>query len=158
MLPAWLRAPWARSSSNSKHDKRQFLRELPQTVGKVLPTVCCCKSAKASLQQEEHHFPVRFAHGRKMIKEAACSLPRNSHSCTSSAPCDFRRSACLFPPLAATGFGPSRRTCRRCGFHMKGLRPLHTSPETTAYFVDDLRQFLRELSFVKKTKKTDCTR
>ena len=41
-----------------------------------------------------------------MIKEAACSLPGNSHSRTFSGPCDVRRSACLFSPLAATGFGP----------------------------------------------------
>ena len=33
----------------------------------------------------------------------------------------------------------SRRTCRRCGFHMKARRPLHASPETVFYFVDSLR-------------------
>ena len=79
-----------------------------QTVDKVLSTVCRYKSARASLQRFKHHFLVRFAHGQKMIKEAACSRS-------------------------------SRRACRRCGVHMKGLRPLHASPETTAYFVDDLR-------------------
>ena len=32
----------------------------------------------------------------------------------------------------------SRRTRRRCGFHMKGLRPLHASPGTAACYSDAL--------------------
>ena len=83
-------------------------------------------------------FLARPAGTLQMISEAACCLPGNSHSRANCAPCDSRRSACLHPPLAVAGFGPSRRTCRRCGFHMKGLRPLHTSPEFINDFVDNL--------------------
>ena len=44
----------------------------------------------SALQRRGHHVPVREAHGRNMIAEAACSRS-------------------------------SRRTCRRCGWHRKGL-------------------------------------
>ena len=58
------------------------------------------------LAADKHHFPVRYAHGRKMIEEAACS--RSSH-----------------------------HTCRCCGFHMKGLWPLHATPKYNADFIDN---------------------
>jgi hypothetical protein len=57
---------------------------------------------------ELHHFSVTSGDGRKMIKEAA------------------------------TWAASSRRTCRRCGLNMKGLWPLHASPEGLIGFFDSL--------------------
>jgi hypothetical protein len=53
-------------------------------------------------------FSVTSGDGRKMIKEAA------------------------------TWAASSRRTCRRCGLNMKGLRPLHASPKGLIGFFDSL--------------------
>ena len=47
--------------------------------------------------------------GYKREAEKGSGDPGNSHSrAASGTPCDFRRSACLFPPLAAAGSGPGR--------------------------------------------------
>ena len=58
---------------------------------------------------EVHHFLAAFGSGQKMISEAA------------------------------TWAASSRRTCRRCGLNMKGLRPLHASPNEENRFVNGLR-------------------
>ena len=45
----------------------------PETVDKTLSMVFRCKADGAALQRRRHHVPVREAHGRNMIAEAACS-------------------------------------------------------------------------------------
>ena len=84
----------------------------------------------SALQRRKHHVPVREAHGRNMIAEAACS--RSSLSEKAGAAGLFRQDT--FPlrlrrgrgnaqgNLAAQGFR-TRRTCRRVRIVFGGLRP-----------------------------------
>ena len=62
--------------------------------------------------------------------------PGNSHSrAASGTPCDSRRSACLFPPLAAAGFGPPDPFFASRGFkcfYKTPLTPRSTSPAWAA--------------------------
>ena len=61
---------------------------------------------------------------RRSSVRAALTDPVNSHS-RASAPCDSRRSACLFPPLAASGFGPTGLSFTSAP--VRDFEPLHPS-------------------------------
>ena len=102
-----------------------------QTVDKALSTVF----RFSALQRREHHVPVRKAHGRNMIAEAACS--RSSLSKKAGIADLFRQDT--FPlrlrrgrgnaqgNLAAQGFR-TRCACRRVRIPVGGLRPSKPSP------------------------------
>ena len=95
----------------------QRLKGLCQPVDKGLSTGRSCKSAVAYLQRKGNG------------KTSFLARPTGTLQMIAEATC-----CCS-----------SRRTCRRCGFHMKGLRPLHASPELFAEFVDALTEAERPL-------------
>ena len=69
----------------------------------------------SALQRRGHHVPVREAHGRNMIAEAACSRS-------------------------------SRRTCRRCGWHRKGLAAPSCIPAEVCSICRYAKTLLRKAS------------
>ena len=64
-------------------------------------------------KRRQRHFGILWQSAQSEISRAAflhaghAAKPGNSHS-RASAPCDSRRSACLFRPLDAAGFDPLR--------------------------------------------------